>query len=525
MKDTELSTNDRPVVIQVQDQSHQSERRFQPSLRNTKYWEPFTHILANDELLSRIAKTISEIHHVNEHELKSYLPTKAKCESLIFNFQPLPWYLDEFFNGIVKNMKDYAVHEIIVNSAHEHMFYALERTTEPEDEKSWEVAQTPFFQKSPPPTPTKSQPQQVRGLADTLLFLAPTIVSANNSRARRQGFDLHSLFQWFEITLQVSSSAITRHKGIYNFPLYPHIATNKYLELRSQVDSRGVKVLVSSPNMRCAIAKVAQIWTATNPQSAIIIAPSGSGKEELFKLLAAGYRGQVVKASAPTLQSWSALKNLLRANSKLLSSKSILFLDEIHHSSATKLRQSMLRLVETRELPADDAPADRLHLKCMFLFAASKPLSSLRKLAPLDFWTRIEHTISIQHPLMLDKSQVREEVLADYFDLFWGKELEDFEEHHRHRYGLLIGKLTPARVDNIKKRFVSQLSSPLIPLISVRELRSIISRLFTHVVTELRCSDSKQAREVFDHIRITLPDWLNSVFREFVPDGSGSFSE
>jgi hypothetical protein len=101
-----------------------------------------------------------------------------------------------------------------------------------------------------------------------------------------------------------------------------------------------------------------------------------------------------------------------------LKQPTVVFVDEIHHPSAQSVREALLRPMETSKLHHAGTTYD-CKGQLTFLFAASEPPEELRKRDPVDFWTRIEHTIKMSHPLDLPTQHARRLALEQYFSLFW----------------------------------------------------------------------------------------------------------
>ena len=79
--------------------------------------------------------------------------------------------------------------------------------------------------------------------------------------------------------------------------------------------------------------------------------------------------------------------------------------------------------------------------------------------------------------------------------------------------------LDQSLIDQLSKGFVKELGSPLIPLISIRVLRSIVKRLFSRTVNYLRMNPQlRDADNVSDKISDAFKKWIVEVFNEIVPE-------
>jgi hypothetical protein len=251
---------------------------------------------------------------------------------------------------------------------------------------------------------------------------------------------------------------------------------------------------------------------------------------------------QILELSASELCTFKALSDKLseHAGSKKAklgnahpnSSKLMLFLDEVHHDAALDLRSGLLRLMETgidkfllkngKHLP---------YKKILYVLAASKTVEELRMKPPPDLWTRIDHTVVQHHPLRLANGEEnRKEAIKDYFFRFW---MDRCKIKHLYPNKKLVSckvKLVCCEdfVDKLSQRFADQISSPFIPVVSIRILRNIILRLRSKTEYYVRTHPSLEKKEVACIVSIIGPEfdrWMLDIFNELVPslNHSGMF--
>ena len=213
-------------------------------------------------------------------------------------------------------------------------------------------------------------------------------------------------------------------------------------------------------------------------------------------------------------------RHLFNVGDKRISRHSVLFLDEIHHPEAQTLRSGLLRSMETDRIADGKVEVDTDLLT--YLFAASKSPKQLREMHPFDFWTRIEYNIVLHHPLRLDERRERNDALRQYFCLFWRKTAEKWlktakedNDDETKRYAEFL-ESEEALLD-ISNAFVDVLGSPLIPMISIRTIRSIVSRLFGRALY-LAQTEQPAIGNLVESVIKYFDAWTTEICRQIVPE-------
>lgn len=254
---------------------------------------------------------------------------------------------------------------------------------------------------------------------------------------------------------------------------------NKHVQLLQKSPDPRV-LLVASPHIRAALAELSELWTDRSVRSVLLIAPPGSGKEELVKFLHAGstyFSDEALWDTSPKAQlaAWERITTPLveipfAGVTDITSVRSVLFgriepggsdrgpfdcaiaglsgevwrgglvqdargttifLDEIDKCKEG-VRAGLLRFLENDEiLPEkaqrsfrlDDLETDAKNnkfrrLKPRVLFAGSGSRAEILMLKPKDFWTRIQKIIEIPHPFAIHDRIERTRCIQQYVLLF-----------------------------------------------------------------------------------------------------------
>lgn len=499
------------------------EREFEPSYKSTRFGQDFLTICNTPNFTRDLASAFGEVHNIQAPNLLSRLQgifseSIFEGNGKIFDKQPVPWYLAEFLVALKNNSTPEtdgsAQYSIRVKACKRHYFYSIERKRQ--DSGVYELIYFPFFQLTPPPESSEDV-ENTRGLADTLLFLAPSIVKAKKEA-------LLASIAWFDIELDCR--VLSRSKsGNLRLSITPKVCTSRKISLAPGHH----KVLVSSPNVRDAIEKLAEAWTNPTAKSVLISAGSGSGKQVLVDLLTDAMcvdrKKERLDISAPSIQEFE--KQVEQPMAKMVDSldskrdRILIFFDEIHHNAAADMRSSLLKLIAGNTL----STGKKLDCNPIYVLAASLPPKEIRLKSPPDLWTRIEYWVQVRHPLLVKNDEERSEVLMDYFSLFWDRQVEEWEERIHggpgDRLTMLLsrtGHPTPLAAQ-LAKVFVEVLGSPLIPVLSMRVLGNVVKRLFGMVVNHLRMTPKAINGASADQDFLKLfRQWIVKLVNELVPE-------
>lgn len=460
----------------------------------------------------------------------------AERDRLFFDFQPVPWYLDILGNALIDNV-DSTPCWVVIKACNDHRFYDLYGTRNEDGREIRKLLCEPVFD------PTRKRDDKValdadilRGLADTLLLLAPEFLNVGPAKSE-------ALYQWFQLSLHVK--AINKEPdGTCRLNVAADMVWSDSAVDRNQqsitiysLGKTNVKpVLMASANFRSAVSRLSEVWHDAAARSVILSAGAGSGKEELKEILAYGLRLEkpecLIQLSAPELAGASPpLEDIYKALEKreLISidhkkhtvspQRVVLFFDEIHHSDVKRLRTLLLRMMESSQLPTNGKrPLDCK--KILYLFAASKAPDKLKATCPPpDFWTRLEHTIVMRHPLDLETKDERREVLRQYFCMFWRQAAEARTDKATDRIVKELG--SEHRVSELAVEFADSLSSPLIPLISIRILRSITFRPCSKAIYRVRIGKppAEPLKEfIAREVKPNSDRWIVEIVKELAPE-------
>ncbi|MGH8604073.1 MAG: hypothetical protein ACREXR_15255, partial [Gammaproteobacteria bacterium] len=428
---------------------------------------------------------------------------------IFISAKSVPWYMDVLGNMLIDNGDRISGSQLVIKACKNYHFYDFYKEV---SSRNRELLSEPFFHRITSPDNIGHAPREVlRGLADTLLFLACHLrdIRAKKVKKSEKWKKGDDLFAWFQLTLTVQNVAPTTNGCVLE--ILPEVLwKDSLIDYRTRsisivsTQQREKPILMASPNFREAVGRLAEVWHDSAAKSAVLSAGSGSGKEELKEVLAYGLRLKhpPVPLSAPALaaeenplhsiyveikkRGLTSVSADAKTDEKLLG-RTLIFFDEIHQVGVERLRAQLLRVMECEELPRGDGNL----LNCdgvFYLFAGSKLAKDMRtSCPPPDFWTRLEHTVEMRHPLELTERADRKEVLRQYFCLFWEMAASKRKAGAASIPARISRTLSsPDCVEELAKEFADSLASPLIPIISVRILRSIVGRLFSKATYNLR---------------------------------------
>lgn len=305
----------------------------------------------------------------------------------------------------------------------------------------------------------------------------------------------------------------------------------------------GINQLLSSDNYCEAIYELMEILNDPTAKSVLLIAPPGSGKEELAKFtFHCRERKKVGAYIATTLAGlnatevsrllFSCSKNLIEDNNiddyKPRSSDGLiiraldgaLFIDEIDKADKS-VRNLLLRVLESGEI-TDPITSNIIKIKNrqpLYIFSGSMSRKDMFQESPPDFWTRISHIIEVSHPLAIDDLVKSNKVVKDYLWMFWtlhvkafmkdrGLVIDDKNPYTEHliKYNIqLFGFLLDSRTVNfVCEILADEISGRGKPLVSIRTLRSIIARSLFKFLEVIQFAK-------FDYEPIEIFKWKNKT--------------
>lgn len=450
-----MPPSDRTLILDTEIRGDQVRRKFTDQLKGTIFW-------------SALSQT--------EGKFQSTGLTAANVYDLCTTFRDVPSYIDILIIH-VNQCSHNEPHTIIVKACDDHLFVELYGpcSIAPLDASQWPILR-PFFDPRP-----SGQNGDKGGVADTILLLAPSLVELDlpeNEWSR--------LFAWFSLKIN-----IRKHEDNGKMIVEPVLdwTTNEFR--RSQFSlryypwaSNGVcrkwkTLCVASPTFRKALGKLAEAWHDDDLRSVLLCAPPGAGKEVLKEFLWYALRltrSDGIEFSAPELHSrGNIVSNILvhAGKSGIIQAgetrRTFVFFDEIHQPSAARVREALLRIMESGELRG---AGGRVRVApWIFVFAGSRRWSDLRTEAPPDFWTRIEYPIELEHPLQIRDKRQRKDALREYVRMFWsdGQTIETEANE------------ASIEAEDVREwlaeGFADEMASPFLPAFSIRTLRSIVKRL------------------------------------------------
>lgn len=491
------------------------------------------------EYVNRIARAFTVIHGTADEDFKKTWRSVWGERDQAFVHKPLPWYLAEFFRTIYEGHSMcrgrfalFSEYRITIKACWRHYLYLLEGCTDAakrESGRSWELIHPPFFQETTPPKGEEDS-ARARGLADTVLLLAPRLVDLKG--------EVIDLMGWFDIKLDCTVERATQGKA--EVALSATVSAGKEISLPPHQRS----TLVSSANVRSAVEALNHAWHNQTARSVLLSASPGSGKEVLFELLCAALRVQKtdrIEVSAPTLREFTNLVELMKPEGarhqglELYPNESLLFLDEIHHKEAAAIRTGLLRTMETDIARTMDGHVIRCD-NLLYVLASSFLPPALAKVNPPDLWTRIEHNVVLEDPLLVDEDD-RLGVLVDYFEFFWRNQVrswdaaddrpptdahEFFLERKREMARELSDQLRDPSV--LAKVFAERMLASR-SKVSIRVVRSFVKRLFEQTVAYRRVQQRPHGPIADDEeLEKEFGKWVSGLFAELVPPKEPSAS-
>lgn len=530
-----MSGSQMKIILQVKGKDVQ--RKFAPSFLKTKYG-------ADLKALSKFKDQIKPIFSGLDAVIEDIFSDEFKW---FYDFKDMPWYLDLIAQRIIKQPRCY---KLRIKSCKGYLFFDVSYTVR--GNKRLPLL-SPFFHDATLPT-TPDQEEKIRGVADTLLFLAPTFLKLLNQSSSEKGDLLRDAFDWFDIVLtidKVKTLPKNEHELTFttevNWDAKDILVDAEGIHLKKAIpiyspSGKSKQVIVASPNVRDAINKLSEAWHNPAASTILLSASPGSGKDVLSDVLMYALslnRNQVMTFAAPHLASSGSPLHQIRAelsknglinNKRLpdgentdLTKDCLLFFDEIHHDIAKPLREILLRFLETKELQPSGNNGRVVDCKKMkYLFAASKPLEVLESIDPPDFWTRIEYRVVMRHPLLLKTQPEINDVLQQFFYLFWHKAIRDLHVRiaaHRFNLATEITELLSQQdsIEQLSKKFARTLDSPLIPTISIRTLRSIVNRLASRSIYHVQTKRVKDGK-IIEELGNKFDEWLIDIFKSIVPE-------
>jgi hypothetical protein len=502
--------------------------------------------------LSKVLRTAFEVEGMPSRVIQRILTEGIfdHFNDIYYTEQPVPWWLREFaslVDAAQSRSLPYEKYRVTTKACRGYLFYALEgylhkcasvQSQKDLDGKRWELLGRPFFRKAPP----SGTPEDIRGLADTLLFLAPDIIGCISKKSQD---DLHKLLSWFTIVLEWNVQDQKPHKSL-TLQIERVRGEEEWSDVYSKcitLPPKNKRILVASRNVRKAICELSEAWHNPTAKSVLLSAWTGSGKEILATLLvdAMGVgSAQRIELSAAAIESAQKLQEEIRnrlgqgtpLKEQGKKERIIIFLDEIHHDAAhaQDVRSGLLRLMETGIVGWDERNEPIKLGSPLYILAGSLPPDRIRTLPPRDLWTRIEYTVELRHPLLIrggdnkETSKTRKEAkdcLRDYFELFWCDQIKEWARTPGQiasveaALSLLENK---SLIKELSGKFAKELESPFKPLVSIRTIRSMVKRLLGKVVDEHRVYSGLTSESLRKRIVNSFGDWVAELFDQLVPE-------
>jgi hypothetical protein len=287
------------------------------------------------------------------------------------------------------------------------------------------------------------------------------IMHARKTAAERYELEMEHVIdlepeQWPIRLCGQTAPSVCRPYSLASIPTFRESRVSQHPEPR--------ELLFSSDNYCRAFEQLSDVINDPGAKAVLVIAPPGSGKEELCSVLHACRRHDSGKLVVTNLAGHSAdaaaaqlFKLDIHANRRQFQATGrgwqlgdsftpgidsgalfralggTLVIDEFDKIDVS-VRPILLRLLENDEAPV---PGTSLALKIppslrpLYVFAGSATRKEFLQLPPVDLWTRMTHIIEMQHPLALGEAADRQRAAEDYVRLFWLKAVNDFFENER----------------------------------------------------------------------------------------------
>ncbi len=509
---------------------------------NDLFWQALVSL--DPELLPR-----DDLARVDYGQVLLRLKTEEKPE-VFCQFQQVPWYFAEVGKHVFESDDPF----VLQIKACEQ-FYFIQLTTE-----AGGLIDVPFFHRFTPDDTDKNDDRRTedvqRGPADLLLFLSRAlapVAAMQDNRVRcpeEIKKDVLEVLRWFDLEFLITPVSNPDNSDKREVQVEPkikwpspdnkwksHDDPHKYFITYTEPtkdDGHGERILVVSSNVREALSQIAAVWHNPSAASVLISAWTGSGKDSLQKLFMHGMSQEdPPEFSAPSMKSaeeeiGDALVKRANKIKLKLWRPTVVFIDEIHHPSAQEVRENLLRFMESGKYECKKLRKTfRFKKDLMYLFAASKSPEELRQLAPVDFWTRIDHMIKMSHPLALKSQDDRLLVLRQYFGMFWHATLKNAKpKKSKDEFTIHDLLEEPKCVAEVGSKFTKLFDSPFIPIISIRMIRSIVQRIASLAIYEIKTQDIAIAAplikdadpmQVGKIISERVDDWTKNLFAEIVP--------
>lgn len=265
-----------------------------------------------------------------------------------------------------------------------------------------------------------------------------------------------------------------------------------------------VSLLVASPQVQNSIFKLSEAWTNPTVKTILLTAPPGAGKEEYVKFLRAGFgtlpeenheEGLPLPGKNPesvedyirkVVSDWNAAQKGKgpEKSSVLFGNTPVVFLDE-SDKAKRDVRDALLRILSARKLTPTKGSETTTLKDEVFVFTASTIYSELlARVAPRDFWTRVQLTVESAHPLMIGSADDRLWIVEQYVKMFLEKNLvknEAMQAMTANRYGPSGCEAVKALRENCDM-VAEQISEPLsrmcqVRIPSIRVVRTITDKV------------------------------------------------
>jgi len=318
------------------------------------------------------------------------------------------------------------------------------------------------------------------------------------------------------VELEGATTAVAcRPYGLVYVPQFPAL-TKEHVAPR--------QLLFSSDNYCRTFEQVSCVLNDPTARTILLIAPPGSGKEDLSTILHSCRRqqGVLVTTTVAGLSEEIAAQRLfgfpkermqyrVDSTTEGISPKRP-FQGDLHDGAVFKalggtlvideldkategVRGMLLRFLENNDVAV---PGTSIVLgipetmRSLYVFVGSMPRSAFLQLKPVDLWSRMTHIIEMQHPLELGEATERLRAAEDYLRLFWIKNVQAFfvKERLLNPSGKLYEPLRERFVEwwsffssrTVGEFVCAEIANTLCaqgqPVPSIRTLRGTVSRCF-----------------------------------------------